>query len=168
LWWIVVMAMSFGCGRLGFGPVGDTDAVTSDAGPSDVPRVTCPPTYTMTDAGCYRLGSGQSAAAAEATCMADGGGHLAVIDSQVENDVLTAFESTTSAWIGYVDLGSGFVSILTGATPSFENWAPGDPNGEGGCVRLLQTSGKWDDEPCDKLQSFLCEIDGMQPTVAVP
>ncbi|MDQ3335704.1 MAG: C-type lectin domain-containing protein [Myxococcota bacterium] len=90
-----------------------------------------------------------------------------MIDSLEENVALTALEGMTSAWIGVVNNG-GFVDITTNAPPSFSHWAPNDPNGEGNCVRLLETSGDWDDEPCDRALKYLCEIDGRTAVTPIP
>lgn len=154
--WVSLVAIS-ACGRIGF----EAPATTlDDAGdPTDGPTTACPPTYADKPTGCYRIGTGLSASSAEQACEADGG-HLAIIETQAENDALTALAAGQSAWIGLVDQGSGFVLLTSGTPPIFEHWAPGDPNGDGTCVRLLSNTGDWDDEPCTKAQSFLCEVDG--------
>lgn len=153
-----------GCGRLGFDT---TTQAATDAAPPDV--ATCTAMYSAFPEGCFRLSVvGATAAAAEAACELDGG-HLAVITSIAENATLTTFQGVNTTWIGVADVGAGFVSVTTGAPPSFTRWAPGDPNGEGACVRLLGGgNGTWDDEPCSRVQRYLCEIDGDAAVVAVP
>ena len=172
---LVIAIVFSGCGRLGF-EVPESDAASdsaTDPDAADAPIFTCPAAYTRADTGCYRLGTGLGiprslkAADAELDCGIDGG-HLAVIDSKAENDALTLFEGMTSAWIGVVDPGGGYVTITGGVPSTFEQWAPGDPNGEGNCVRLLETSGNWDDEICTRALAFLCEFDGRASVIAVP
>lgn len=153
-----------GCGRVGFD---ETPRAVVDAASADGP--TCPPTYSALPEGCFRLSAtGATTSAAEAACELDGG-HLAVITSTAENAALTTLGGASSAWIGVANVGAGFVSITTGVPPTFTRWAPGDPNGEGDCVRLLGGgSGTWDDEPCTRVQRYLCEIDGDGAVVVVP
>ncbi len=166
---LVLISVLASCGRVGFeasSTPSQTDA-GSDASGIDAPPVMCLAPHVKLSTGCYRLGSGLAAAAAQDACAVDGG-HLAVIDDLAENMALTTFEGMTSAWIGFVDPGTGFVTLTSNTTPQFTHWAPGDPNGEGGCARLLEGTGNWDDEPCSRVQSYLCEVDGKQAAIAVP
>lgn len=112
-----------------------------------------------------------TAKAANAACEADGG-HLVVIETVEENQTVLALLPTNSGWIGVVDPGNGFV-LVTGGAPSFSQWAPGDPNGEGNCVRMLPgndatDAGNWDDEPCNDTKRSVCEVDGTATIVSPP
>jgi len=131
----------------------------------------CPASYTAATTGCYRWSTAavsKAAAVAEAVCEADAvGAHLAVISSIEENQVLTALQGAASSWIGLAKPGASFVWV-TGDPLAYDHWAPGDPNGEGNCGRLLQAVGDWDDELCTKNQPFLCEVDGVVATVPPP
>lgn len=155
-----------GCGRIAFDPPAVVDALDVLA---DVAPLACPSSYTESSSGCHRF-SGQltaAAAAAQTACEQDEG-HLAVITSAEENELLTTLEGATSAWIGVVERAGTFVAITTDQPPTYTNWASGDPNGEGSCVRLLEASGGWDDEPCSNTARYLCEIDGDATLAPVP
>jgi hypothetical protein len=50
---------------------------------------------------------------------------------------------------------------VSGATPSYANWASGEPNNGSGNEQCAQmyTSGLWDDRACADQLAFVCEID---------
>jgi len=168
--WISLVVCMVGC-RIHFDELTSDPEVDAAPATVDAASVTCPPTYTVAATGCYRWSTpavSTNPAAAASACAADGqGAHLAVISSVEENQVLTALQGATTSWIGLAMPSDVFVWV-TGEMPVFSRWAPGDPNGEGNCARLLQTVGDWDDDPCTKNQAYLCEIDGLSATVVPP
>ena len=57
------------------------------------------------------------------------GGHLAVINSQGENDFVKNAIVTSHAWIGFTDVGSeGNFEWVNGDAVNYIRWASGEPN----------------------------------------
>jgi hypothetical protein len=125
-----------------------------------------------------------SKADAEFNCIV-GGGHLASLHSQADQDALDAMVSNT-AWIGYHDRAAeagctddrhpgigGAVQaetfVWTDGTPSdYENWADGEPNdwqngaaqcdgtGNEDCTEMWQGGATWNDAGCDGAKPYIC------------
>lgn len=95
------------------------------------------------------------------------GGHLAVIDSSEENQVLTDLSSSLSnyVWIGGTDEGSeGNWYWVNGDSFSFTNWDSSEPsnsNGNEHFASLLGRTGKWNDAANDNqfISGFICEYE---------
>ncbi|TNN53349.1 BDNF/NT-3 growth factors receptor [Liparis tanakae] len=96
----------------------------------------------------------------------DRGGELAVIDDRSENDFVSSYlrDLELPAWIGLSDLlQENQYAWSDGVSPVlFTNWAATEPNNAGGaehCVAMAhgpRASGKWNDDGCQKDQSFVC------------
>ena len=80
-----------------------------------------------------------------------------------DNMVEQGFDST---WIGLTDRQTeGDFEWADGAQLDYENWDRGEPNnnsGDGGedCASILTDRGRasfWDDRPCNRAYSFVCE-----------
>jgi hypothetical protein len=135
----------------------------------------CEPSYTTLVPGLtsrYRqVTTGQRWALAERDCESDGG-HLVVIDDEVENEWVRAFaESSVTnsastnqlAWLGLGDSAEeGTFVWVTGAPLSLALWAATEPNDlydDEDCVEI-RASGAWNDDRCDAALSYVCECDG--------
>ena len=78
------------------------------------------------------------------------GGHLATIRSAAEDQWLMGLYSPDNYWIGFNDAAvEGSWVWSSGETPSYTNWAPGEPNNTGGedyCeVDPVNFGGSWND-----------------------
>jgi hypothetical protein len=156
------------------GPIGVVDGppARDDARPIDGPPTTiCPPDYTATATGHYRLVT-QNAdwLAAQNDCADDGATtHLVVITDNTEIVVVTGLISAI-AWIGVSDRvteaggdPAGSWLWVTETPYAFENWASGQPNGTGGedqdCAEI-DLNGVWADDACaDANNHYVCECD---------
>ena len=101
------------------------------------------------------------AASTSATNIAESnGGHLAVITSQEENDLLSSFLVTQCALIGLSDSNSeGNFQWANGAPLEYTDWAYGQPNNDNGnqdCAVLC--SDGWYDSHCEIAYEFIMEI----------
>lgn len=86
-------------------------------------------------------------------------GKLVTIESEEENTFLTPFVAV-SAYIGFNDLSEeGVFKWLSGKEAVYTNWNEGEPNDSAtneDCGALY-TNGKWNDLPCTRATSFICE-----------
>ncbi len=91
----------------------------------------------------------------------EAGGHLAIINTEEENTLLSGFLETQAAWIGLSDKDvEGDFHWVDGSAPSYSKWYPGQPNDYGigqDCVELL-SNGLWNDQYCHKHLEFIMEI----------
>lgn len=154
----LILVFVIGCGRVNFEPIGD----------GSVPRV-CGSAYQPADGltSKYRHSViDHDWFAAEADCEADGG-HLVVIDSELENNfVLAQLEAQRPLWIGLTDhLVEGTMVWVTGEPLAFERFTapePNDVNGED-CAQIL-FEGDWNDVGCrEGAIEYLCECDTQPP-----
>lgn len=65
-------------------------------------------------------------------------------------------------WIGLTDalVEGHWVWETTQITPTYTNWAPGEPNDAGhheDCAIMFPTSFHWNDGACSSKLSFICE-----------
>ena len=137
------------------------DAVPCVAGDS---RVVDPAT-----GHCYTLHLGAlSWPNARAACEALGNGaHLAVIESQAENDVVFGIVGSGRTWMGASDAAAEGTWLWIDGTPwVFTRWLPGDPtNGGGGepgedCLEMASAgAGEWNDNECFVAARYVCERD---------
>ncbi len=83
---------------------------------------------------------------AKANCESQGG-HLAVINSAEENELLSSFLNNQSAYIGLSDYRrEGLYEWCNGDLLTYTNWYPGQPNNYNNQdVTRLMSNGKWDD-----------------------
>jgi len=131
----------------------------------------CPLSYTLDNGGCYRAGVGTAGwREAEAACEADGlGAHLAVIDDLTEAVTVGAYRSsaTDNAWIGVGDaMLEGAYRTVTNRTPSYLQFASGQPDGIGQNCVMLGTGTELRDNDCTALDDYICEYDGI-PAVSL-
>lgn len=77
------------------------------------------------------------------------GGHLATAVSQEEFDQIVAKANETGCvvlWLGAERVGDGEFSWVTGEDFSFDAWASGEPNNDGGienCLGMMKIQGVW-------------------------
>jgi hypothetical protein len=149
---LCLLAMLASCGRVNFEPV------TIDA----APQVTCGPSYQPAAnlTSLYRRGTGADWFQAELDCESDGG-HLVVIDSQIENDHVLSL-TVSEVWIGLSDhTTEGTMVWVTGRPLTFDNFKDLEPNDQDGedCVHF-KSDGGWNDVACKSgLIDFVCECD---------
>jgi hypothetical protein len=94
-------------------------------------------------------------------------GHLVTIHDRAE-DIFIFLEANKHShdryWIGLNDIHrEGTFEWASGSPVHYTRWAPGEPNDAGGnedCVQInrYHPSDEWNDEPCDQLLRFVCEI----------
>ncbi|MFK7979881.1 MAG: HYR domain-containing protein, partial [Saprospiraceae bacterium] len=99
-------------------------------------------------------------ATAKATCESQGG-HLAVINSAAENQMLSAFLKDQSAYIGLSDREQeGTFKWCNNDPVTYTNWYPGQPDNYGGNqdVTRLFPNGVWDDIAGNYLLEYILEI----------
>ena len=149
-------------------------AGVSDAGAAGEPA--CAEVYPTTVPGLsshYRIsGTGLIWVDAERDCESDGG-HLVVIDDEVEGEwVRSVAEQTVTTdgstnkliWIGLEDQGAeGQFRWITGAPLTVTHWASGEPNSRASIEDCgeMRGSGDWNDDRCNARPSFICECDGL-------
>ncbi|ELW61471.1 Pulmonary surfactant-associated protein D [Tupaia chinensis] len=91
------------------------------------------------------------------------GGQLASPRSAAENAALRELVSTQnkSAFLSMTDIKTeGKFIYPTGEPLVYSNWQRGEPNNHGGeenCVEIF-TSGKWNDQNCNKQRLVVCEF----------
>ncbi|MEM6965618.1 MAG: lectin-like protein, partial [Bacteroidota bacterium] len=91
------------------------------------------------------------------------GGHLAVIDSQAENDFIqnNINPATGSVWIGFNNINNGNnFQWVTGSSVVYTNWQGGEPNGAPNthAARLRNDTGKWTDRSISTQYEYVFEI----------
>ncbi|HDR2908321.1 TPA: C-type lectin domain-containing protein [Salmonella enterica subsp. enterica serovar Derby] len=86
----------------------------------------------------------------------DVGGHLAVVDSAAELEVLKKLVVNGTAWIGVHRLfKADEYDTIHDAPMEFVSWAPKEPENKN-CIGL--GSDGFDAEDCIKLMNYICEI----------
>jgi hypothetical protein len=110
--------------------------------------------------GCYMLFTGGSAwYDAKAACenMLPRA-HLVTISDLEEGTLVAGLAGGGEPWIGLNDVvREGTYGWVTGEPFAFTQWASGEPNNTGDCVRLQ--GGRWADLDCSALRPYLCERD---------
>ena len=81
---------------------------------------------------------------------------------------LSNFSNLTGviSWIGlFTTQNSSYTEYywIDNSTLDFENWAGGEPNGNGpdgyeGCVQIYSNNGKWNDVVCTDKLGYICQI----------
>lgn len=150
-----------------------------------VTTATCAPTPTSTQtvgSKTYYVFSKSSSLSwntAKADCAAMGG-QLASPTSATENAALLSLISGRRLFLGpYQSSGQSSTSAgwvdITGASLSYSNWSPGEPNDSDGrengyqnCAAMNVDSGLWDDVSCTNTQSYdyVCEFSAAPSTCA--
>ncbi|XP_057592942.1 pulmonary surfactant-associated protein D-like [Hippopotamus amphibius kiboko] len=91
------------------------------------------------------------------------GGQLASPRSAAENEAVRQLVTAHSkaAFLGMTDIQKeGTFTYATEEPLVYSNWAPGEPNNQGGvenCVEILP-SGKWNDKACGEQRLVICEF----------
>ena len=153
-----------------------SEAGASDGGAGPLPEPLCMQTYPTTIDGStsrYRQGaSRQIWVVAERDCEAEGG-HLVVIDDEVENAWVAqiAAQSLTNegsshqlAWIGLDDHAKeGEFRWVTDAPLTLTSWFSSEPNSlyDSEDCGEMRATGKWPDDRCNAKLAYVCECDGV-------
>ena len=127
-------------------------------------KKTCPKGWTTMESKgqCYRLfKKAATYTDAQAECWKEKGS-LALPKSEAEyNKLLEARTSGGRVWIGLNDIGDeGNFKWDDGTRLGWKNWNPGQPdNGRDNehCVHMI-SSGKWEDNNCQRRYWFLCQL----------
>lgn len=91
------------------------------------------------------------------------GGQMASPRSAAENDALQQLVTVENkaAFLSITDIKTeGKFIYPTGEPLVYSNWAPGEPNNNGGaenCVEIF-TNGKWNDKACGEQRLVVCEF----------
>ncbi|XP_069316773.1 pulmonary surfactant-associated protein D [Eulemur rufifrons] len=99
---------------------------------------------------------------AQQVCV-QAGGQLASPRSAAENAALQqlATDQNKAAFLSMTDTKTeGKFTYPTGEPLVYSNWAPGEPNNDGGaenCVEIF-TNGKWNDKACAEQRLVICEF----------
>lgn len=99
---------------------------------------------------------------AQQVCM-QAGGQMASPRSAAENEALQqlATAQNKAAFLSMTDIKTeGKFTYPTGEPLVYSNWAPGEPNDNGGsedCVEIF-TNGKWNDKNCREQRLVVCEF----------
>ena len=100
------------------------------------------------------------------TSCAAFGGDLLVLDDDVEQSEVMAFEAPMPAgpggwFFGLSDLtAEGAFVWPDGSAPTFTAWNEGEPNDAGGledCAEMSLATGGWNDVPCSDVRAYVCE-----------
>ena len=112
------------------------------------------------DGSLYYCSTSPAASTSATNISEANGGHLAVITSQEENDLLSGFLVTQCALIGLSDYNTeGNFVWATGEPLEYTNWATSQPNNDSGnqdCVVLCNDG--WNDSHCEIAYEFIMEI----------
>jgi brevican len=133
--------------------------------PSDVAAASCTAPGEFLDASglhCYWRGEPALGwTAAQQSCRS-WGGQLVSIDSREEDDFL-AEQLQVNFWTGANDrLAEGRMRNSAGLPLVFTNWNSGQPDDSQGredCVVKRETTGGWNDLPCNSALAYVCERD---------
>lgn len=99
---------------------------------------------------------------AQRVCV-QAGGQLASPRNAAENDALQELVAAQNkaAFLSMTDTKTeGTFTYPTGEPLVYSNWAPGEPNNNGGaenCVEIF-TNGKWNDKACGEERLVVCEF----------
>jgi len=112
------------------------------------------------DGSLYYCSTSPAASHSAKSISASNGGHLAVINSEEENNLLSGFLNTQCALMGLSDnLQEGNYAWTNGEAVQYTNWAEGQPNNANGnqdCA-VICTDG-WYDAHCEIAYEFIMEI----------
>ena len=82
---------------------------------------------------------------------------------------MSGCDSDDEYWIGLVKYGGNLNSKegwqwLDGTEYEWQNWLPGDPNGDHGVARMINT-GEWGDQAKGKLFKYICRRNQLEPGI---
>ncbi|XP_018017000.2 C-type mannose receptor 2-like [Hyalella azteca] len=118
----------------------------------------CPDGWVLDQDFCYLVSSNEMTwSSAESFCQT-AGGHLASINSWIEQDTVHNHLDDTS-WIGLNDRRvDGVFEWSDGNAVVIQNWNMGEPSGgDGNCVEMKIEEGFWNDMTCSEAQPFVCK-----------
>ncbi|XP_018017012.1 macrophage mannose receptor 1 [Hyalella azteca] len=118
----------------------------------------CPDGWDLDQDFCYLVSSNEMTwSSAESFCQT-AGGHLASINSWIEQDTVHNHLGDTS-WIGLNDRRvDGVFEWSDGNAVVIQNWNMGDPSGgDENCVEMKIEEGFWNDMTCSEAQPFVCK-----------
>ena len=123
--------------------------------------VVCPSEWKLFESHCYRLFENKlSWPAAEVHCQQEKG-HLTSINSNGENNFLYQLKRGSPPWLGINDIHTeGNWVWSDGSAANFVNWHAGEPNNNGNQDCGQMYNGRWDDDKCQELKSFICKMKG--------
>lgn len=132
------------------------------------PEVRCPNGWKYWNNHCYYFGlESKTWDESRSWCQANLGSDLASITNEDENTYINNVLSSQylNGWIGLHDDNAGADwHWMDGANYDYTNWMDGEPNNQDGvehCGEIRASdyyySGKWNDMPCDLLNSFVCK-----------
>jgi hypothetical protein len=124
---------------------------------------------------CYLYSSTKKTwSAASSHCLANSNGWLVTVNSQAENDYVSTFQTNgNEVWIGFSDLKieGTFVWVNNAEKSTYTSWLPGNPdnwNNIEDCAEAgYLTVGKWNDEDCNALDSFICEVSPLRSSTCL-
>ena len=62
----------------------------------------------------------------------------------------------SNAYVGLQVQGSTLTDVL-GKVTTYSNWGSSEPSGNGPCVSMYKSDGKWDDLGCSTSRAWTCE-----------
>ena len=86
------------------------------------------------------------------------GGHLAVIDDAAEQEFIASQFAAPLRLGAQVDL-TGPRTWINGKPMTFQNFAPGEPDGRDGPCVIIGIDHLWRDRNCDGETGFICEVE---------
>ena len=95
------------------------------------------------------------------------GGYLAETSDDLSVFFTTKhiFQFKTRMWLGATDLGreGSWKWVKSGRPVNGANWAPNEPNNDGGAGHCMEvgwdTHGEWNDRPCADRVAYICQRD---------
>ncbi|XP_072040001.1 uncharacterized protein [Amphiura filiformis] len=132
---------------------------------------TCPEDWIASEDFCYLVSDDKlDYEQASSTCSENGATLTSILsnEEQTFHSVLLTVLVKEHAWIGLDDLQTEDNFAWTdGSDISYTNWAPGEPNNQGGiisggedCTHLVlagSSSRKWNDEGCQNTFKYICK-----------
>ncbi|XP_078591714.1 uncharacterized protein LOC144870889 isoform X2 [Branchiostoma floridae x Branchiostoma japonicum] len=98
---------------------------------------------------------------AKETCAADGGILAMPKNSATSTFLVNLLEVVDSPWVGLTANSDGqwvFEDGQNVTSSGYSNWYPGEPNGPSSCVSFRGTGSTWDEEDCNNLRGFICQL----------
>ncbi|XP_033624617.1 macrophage mannose receptor 1-like [Asterias rubens] len=141
---------------------------------------TCPDTWESYGSSCYYFQPASEDRVtqfeAQLKCMKMGADNLVSVASKMENEFLRKTMRglhTDSAWLGLHRADEGQFEWLNSDPVNFVYWNNGEPSmtweGEHeNCVEMYTDTGKWNDNKCNQLRSYICKMAKLPPATKEP
>ncbi|XP_038074341.1 perlucin-like protein [Patiria miniata] len=129
----------------------------------------CPSGWRAFNGNCYYFGDMKYWTEARDDCLQRGAG-LAIITDSATNDYIANMGKLenhvgtydTQFWLGLNDRATeGDFRWTDGSKPTYENWAPGEPNNSGDedCAQIYVNSKEWNDAGCSSaIWHYVCQL----------